>query len=160
MAAAAPRDRAGHRRLARGRGRDGPVLVSAADGTSWDTWNTYASRFAEAVGARVVRTDGGDIAGAEFYDRCLRIGKPVLAGPLRIAASMPAGLREREIRDPTPLWSWSLVARAGDDRADITALRAEAAKLTRAAGLHVRPPGDLWVPASDPHHAEVSALRT
>jgi DNA-binding transcriptional LysR family regulator len=135
------------------------VLLAAADATSWDTWNHYASQFAEAVRARVVRVDAGDIAGAAVYDHCLRIGKPVLGGPLRIAASMPAGLREREVRDPTPLWCWSLVTRAGDDRAAIAALRDEATKVTRAAGLHVRPAGAFWIPSGDPHRAETTALR-
>ncbi|HEV2776524.1 MAG TPA: LysR family transcriptional regulator [Solirubrobacteraceae bacterium] len=135
------------------------VLLAAGDGTSWDTWNHYAAQFADAVGARVVRADAGDIAGAAFYDRCLRIGKPVLAGPLRIAASMPTGLRERAVRDPTPLWCWSLVTRSDDDRPAIAALRDEATKVTHSAGLHARPAGAFWVPASDPHRAETGALR-
>ena len=136
------------------------VLLAAADGTSWDTWNHYAAQFAEAVSARAVRVDAGDIAGSAFYDRCLRIGKPVLAGPLRIAASLPAGLREREVHDPTPLWCWSLVTRADDERPAIAALRDEATKVTHAAGLHVRPSGAFWVPSDDPHRGETAALRT
>jgi DNA-binding transcriptional LysR family regulator len=136
------------------------VLVADADLSSWDTWNHYAAQFAAAAGARAVHIDGGDIAGAGFYEQCLRIGKPVLAGPLRIAVSLPSGLRERPIRDPTPLWCWSLVTRADDDRPAISALRHEATALARAAGLHTRPAGAFWVPSSDPHCAEIVALPT
>ena len=73
---------------------------------------------------------------------------------------MPAGLREREVRDPTPLWCWSLVTRADDERPAIVALRDEATKVTRAAGLHVRPVGAFWVPSNDPDRGETAALRT
>ncbi|HEX2088212.1 MAG TPA: LysR family transcriptional regulator [Solirubrobacteraceae bacterium] len=134
------------------------VLVADADLGSWDTWNHYAAAFAAATGARAVHIDGGDIAGAGFYEQCLRIGKPVLAGPLRIAASLPSGLRERPVRDPAPLWCWSLVTRAGDDRPAVAALRDEATALARAAGLHVRPAAAFWVPPDDPHRAQVAAL--
>jgi hypothetical protein len=136
------------------------VLVADADTSSWDTWNHYVAEFAAAAGARAVHIADGDIAGAAFYDHCLRIGKPVLAGPLRNAASLPSGLRERPIRDPTPLWCWSLVTRADDDRPAVAALRDEAVALARAAGLHARPDGAFWVPSGDPHRVEIAALPT
>jgi hypothetical protein len=79
---------------------------------------------------------------------------------LRIAASLRSGLRERPIRDPAPLWCWSLVTRADDDRPAIWALRDEATALARAAGLHARPAGAFWLPSSDPHRAEIVALPT
>ena len=70
--------------------------------------------------------DDGGIAGQGFHDRCRRIGAPVLESPKRHAAPLPAGLHVRAIRDPTPLWCWSLVTRAYDDRPAVLALRDEA----------------------------------
>ena len=131
------------------------VLVASSDLSSWDTWNRFATEFAEAAGARTVDVEG-DIAGPGFYDHCLRIAKPVLVGPLRIAAPPPSGLNERPVRDPTPLWCWSLVTRADDDRPEIATLRDEAVALTRAAGLHAKPAGPFWVPDEDPHRAELT----
>ena len=107
-----------------------------------------------------MKIDDGGILGQAFYDHCQRLGKPVLAGPIQLDPSMPAGLREREVRDPTPVWCWSLVTRADDDRAAVAALRADATKLARAAGLHVQPAGPAWLPPDDPHRAEVAALPT
>ena len=134
------------------------VLVAAADLRAWDSWNHYAAEFAAAAGARSVHIGDGDIAGPAFYDHCLRIGKPVLAGPLRIAASLPSGLWERPIRDPTPLWCWSLVTRTDDDRPPIATLRDEASALARSTGLLALADGAVWVPAEDPHRAETVAL--
>ncbi|MCW2984393.1 MAG: hypothetical protein JWR63_1963 [Conexibacter sp.] len=133
------------------------VLIDA-DLTSWDAWNHFAVDFAEEAGARVVHVDDGGIAGPGFYDRCRRIGTPVLESPKRHAAPMPAGLRIREVRDPTPLWCWSLVTRADDHRPTVVALREDALALTRAAGLHVQPDTASWVPPRDPHLAAVAGL--
>jgi DNA-binding transcriptional LysR family regulator len=126
------------------------VLVDT-DLTSWDAWNQFAIDFARDTGARVLEIDDGGITGAAFHDRCLRLGAPVLASPKRHHAAMPAGLRGVEIVDPRPLWCWSLVTRAGDERPPVTALRAAALQVARAAGLDQLPATSLWVPAADPH---------
>jgi hypothetical protein len=62
------------------------------------------------------------------------------------------------VSDPTPLWAWSLVTRADDDRPAIEVLRADAVELSRASGLLVRPAGKTWVPEADPHRATVAEL--
>jgi hypothetical protein len=62
------------------------------------------------------------------------------------------------VRDPTPLWCWSLVTRADDDRPAVLALRGNAERITRAAGLHVLPNAATWVPAEDPHRARLATL--
>src|SRR5213083_649261 len=98
-------------------------------------------RHVEATGARVVEIDDGGITGPGFHDRCRKLNAPVLQSPKRHAVPLPAGLRTRPVRDPTPLWCWSLVTRADDDRPTVHALRENAEKLTRAAGLHVLPDG-------------------
>ena len=81
---------------------------------------------------------------------------PGTATPKRHAAPLPAGLRIRAVGDPTPLWCWSLITRAGDDRPAVLSLAENAAKVTRAAGLHTLPP-DPWVPPQDPHRTAIGA---
>jgi hypothetical protein len=102
--------------------------------------------------ARVL--DGG---GPGFHDRCRKLNAPALLSPKRHAVPLPVGLRTRPVRDPTPLWCWSLVTRAVDDRPTVRALRENAEKLTRAAGLHVLPDGASWVPPQDPHRDAIAA---
>jgi DNA-binding transcriptional LysR family regulator len=143
---------------------DGPIpaddvrVLVDTDLTSWDAWNHYALDLVEATGARLVQVDDGGIAGSGFYDRCRRLDAPVVASPKRHNDPMPSGLRSRPIEDPTPLWCWSLVTRANDDRPGIAALREDAVALARASGLLVRPTGRTWLPPLDPHGAQVAEL--
>jgi DNA-binding transcriptional LysR family regulator len=133
------------------------VLVDA-DETSWQTWNAFARALAEANGARIVEIDDGGVAGSGYHRHCRRLSVPVLQGPKRDPAPLPAGLRIRPVVDPTPLWSWSLVTRADDDRPAVLTLRETAGELTRAAGLQVLPNRDCWVPSQDPHRDTIAAL--
>lgn len=125
--------------------KDLRVLVDA-DLTSWDAWNQFATDFAEAAGCYLVHIDDGGITGPGFHQHCQRLACPVLASPKRHAVPLPSGLRSRPVRDPTPLWCWSLVTRAGDDRPAVVALRDHATQFSRAAGLRQVPPGPVWVP--------------
>jgi len=120
------------------------VLVDA-DLTSWTAWNQFARDFAQASLARIVEIDDGGITGPGFHDRCRKLNAPVLQSLKRHPTPLPAGLRTRPVRDPTPLWCWSLVTRADDDRPATATLRHNAARLTRAAGLHVLPDGPSCV---------------
>jgi DNA-binding transcriptional LysR family regulator len=131
------------------------VLVDA-DLTSWQAWNDFATEFAEATEARVVHIDDGGIAGSAFHDRALRLNAPVLMSPKRYTDTLPARLRTMPIVDPCPLWCWSLVTRADDDREATAALREHASTLARAAGLHTVPVGSTWLPATDPHRDELA----
>jgi DNA-binding transcriptional LysR family regulator len=132
------------------------VLVDT-DLTSWDAWNQFAADFAGTTGARVVAIDDGGITGPGFHAHCRRLNAPVLMAPKRHTTPLPAGLLTRAIRDPMPLWCWSLVTRTGDDRPGILALRHDAEVLTRAADLHELPTGTLWVPPEDPHRTAIAA---
>ena len=109
------------------------VLVDA-DLTSWQAWNDFATEFAEDSGARLVHIDDGGIAGPAFHDRALSINAPVLMSPKRYFDRLPAGLRTRPVVDPCPLWCWSLVTRANDERDSIAALREHAGNV-----IHRRP---------------------
>jgi hypothetical protein len=133
------------------------VLVDA-DLTSWDAWNQFATEFAIAAGARVVEIDDGGITGRGFHDHCRRLNAPVLQSPKRNRASLPPGLRTRSVRDPTPLWCWSLVTRADDDRPTVLVLRENAERLSHAAHLPALPGQATWVPAQDPHHETISVV--
>ena len=133
------------------------VLVDA-DLTSWDAWNHFASEFAIAAGSRVVEIDDGGITGRGFHDHCRRLNAPVLQSPKRHRASVPPGLRTRPVRDPTPLWCWSLATRADDDRPTVLALRESADNLTHAAQLPTLRERATWVPAQDPHRDTIRAV--
>jgi DNA-binding transcriptional LysR family regulator len=133
------------------------VLVDA-DLTSWDAWNQFGREFAEAAGARIVEIDDGGITGRGFHDHCRRLNAPVLQSPKRHQVSLPPGLRARSVRDPTPVWCWSLVTRADDDRPTVLALRETAEKLSQTAYLAELPNQATWVPAQDPHRGTISAL--
>jgi DNA-binding transcriptional LysR family regulator len=134
------------------------VLVDT-DLTSWDAWNQFGREFAEAAGARVVEIDDGGITGRGFHDHCRKLNKPVLQSPKRHQVSLPPGLRTRPVRDPTPLWCWSLVTRADDDRPNVLALRETAGTLIQTTYLpELRKDQATWVPSQDPHREAITAL--
>ena len=136
------------------------VMVDA-DLTSWDAWNQFAIEFAESVECRLVRIDDGGITGPGFYEHCQRLSRPGLASPKRHPASLPSDLRTRQVHDPAPMWCWSLITRADDDRPPVLALRDHAVQvashLTHAGPW---PAGPLWVPRGDPHADAVAAADT
>ena len=132
------------------------VLVDA-DLTSWDAWNRFAEAFAATPGPPwSTSTMAGSPARASTS--VAASWRPGAAVPQAQSGTLPAGLRTGPVRDPTPLWCWSLVTRNDDDRPAVADLRADAASLTRVAGLHVRPAGPWWAPAEDPLHEEVRGL--
>ncbi|CDO07220.1 transcriptional regulator [Mycolicibacterium cosmeticum] len=127
--------------------KDVVVLVDT-DTASWSSWNRYAERFAADTGARVMRTDDGGVTGPTFFEHVRRLGRPVLINPRGQHDQEPRGLVRRPVVGPTPLWTWSLVWRAGEDR---PAVRAVIDEFTRDTGpLGVADP-DTWLPAEDPH---------
>src|SRR5947207_9387977 len=133
------------------------VLVDA-DLTSWQAWNDYATEFAEATGARLVHIDDGGIAGTAFHDRALRLNVPVLMSPKRYFDRLPASLRTRPVVDPCPLWCWSLVTRANDERDSIGALREHASNAIQPAASRTAPTGPIWLPSTDPHRDHIRSL--
>jgi hypothetical protein len=133
------------------------VLVDA-DLTSWQAWNDFATEFAEASGARLVHTDDGGIAGTAFHDRALRLNAPILMSPKRHSDSLPARLRTRPVVDPCPVWCWSLVTRADDDRESIAALREHAVSVLQPAAPPSAAAGPIWLPAADPHRDLIDSL--
>jgi DNA-binding transcriptional LysR family regulator len=133
------------------------VLVDA-DLTSWQAWNDFATEFAEASGARLVHIDDGGIAGTAFHDRALRLNRPVLMSPKRYSDTLPASLCTRPVVDPCPLWCWSLVTRADDERDSVAALRKHAGSAIRPAASRATPDGPIWLPSADPHRDHVRSV--
>lgn len=124
------------------------VVLIDDDTASWSSWNRYAEQFAADTGARVMRTDDGGVTGPTFFDHVRRLGRPVLVNPRGHQDPEPRGLVRRAVVSPTPLWTWSLVWRAGENRPAVWAIIDE---FTRdSAALKVDEPG-TWLPAEDPH---------
>ena len=132
------------------------VLVDA-DGTSWRTWNAYVRNFSErpargswrsttaASPARAFATAGGSAS-------------PCCRGPSATWRPRPRACG----CDP-----WWIPPRSGRGRSSPApttsaqpslALRENADKLTRAAGLHALPNEDCWVPPDDPHRDAIAVL--
>jgi DNA-binding transcriptional LysR family regulator len=130
------------------------VLVDA-DLTSWQAWNNFATEFAEAAGARLVHIDDGGIAGAAFHNHAVRLNAPVLMSPKRYFDRLPASLRTCPVVDPSPLWCWSLVTRASDERDSIAALREHAGNAIPPAASRTAPAGPVWLPSADPHRDHI-----
>jgi DNA-binding transcriptional LysR family regulator len=135
------------------------VLVDA-DLSSWRAWNDYATEFAQAAGARLVHINDGGIAGTAFHDHALRLNAPVLMSPKRYFDRLPASLRTRPVVNPCPLWCWSLVTRANDEREIIAALREYASDVIRPAASRTAPNGPIWLPSADPHRDHIPAAPT
>jgi DNA-binding transcriptional LysR family regulator len=133
------------------------VLVDA-DLTSWQAWNEYATEFADATGARLVHIDDGGIAGTAFHNHAVRLNAPVLMSPKRYFDRLPPSLRTRPVVDPAPLWCWSLVTRANDERDSIAALREHAGNAIRPAASRTAPTGPIWLPAADPHRDDIRSV--
>lgn len=127
--------------------KDVLVLVDSDLG-SWSSWNRYAEQFAAAVGAPVMRTDDGGVTGPTFFEHIRQLRRPVLNNPKGQDVPQPRDLMRRPVIGPTPVWTWSLVHRRGEDNPAVLAL---VDAFTRDVGdLGVRDDG-MWLPADDPH---------
>jgi DNA-binding transcriptional LysR family regulator len=127
--------------------RDTLVLLDADEAT-WSSWNRYAEQFAADTGARIVRVDDGGVTGPTLFEHIRRLRRPVLNNPKGQNTQEPSGLVRRPVVRPTPLWTWSLVWRRGEDN---PAVRAVIDEFTRDVGeLGVDDEG-VWLPPADPH---------
>ena len=129
------------------RAKDIAVLVDD-DVTSWQSWNDYAEEFARDTGCAVRRIHNGAITGPAFFDHVRVCTTPVLNSPKGQTTPLPPDLVQRPVVDPEVVWTWSLVRREDEERADVIA----------AAEAIVRNVGDLgldraWLPSDDPYRA-------
>lgn len=127
--------------------RDTDILIDD-DVTSWASWNVYAQELTQAVGARPVRISDGAVTGPAYFDHVRRCTRPVLSSPKGQTAPLPPDLVRREIVAPKVYWTWSLVWRAGEDRAGVLAVVDALCDGVGDLGIHAP---DAWLPAGDPY---------
>lgn len=132
------------------------VLVDA-DESAWRSWNRFAREFAADTAARVVDIDDGGITGDAFYAHVRRLGAAVLASPKRHTAVSPPSLGQRPVAGPVPVWTWSLVHRADDERVSVHNLVRALLGVADNHGWHVPPAGRWWTPSDDPHRSVLAA---
>jgi DNA-binding transcriptional LysR family regulator len=125
------------------------VILLDPDEATWSSWNRYAEQFAADTGAHTLHVDDGGITGPDFFDHVRRLGRPVLNNPKGQDTAQPTGLSRRPVVNPTPLWTWSLVWRRGEEDPSV---RAVIDAFTRDAADVSVDPSD-WLPAGDPHRA-------
>lgn len=126
------------------------VLVDADDG-AWSSWNVFAEQFASATGAQVATIDDGGITGDAFYGHVHRIRGPVLASPKRHTSSTPPTIGHRPVAGPAPVWTWSLLYRADDDRPAVHSAVDALTSFAHTRGWTTAPTDAWWVPGDDPH---------
>ena len=124
------------------------LVLLDADEATWSSWNRYAEQFAADTGARIVRVDDGGVTGQEFFEHVRRLRRPVLNNPKGQDTQEPSGLVRRAVIHPTPLWTWSLVWRQGEDSPAVRAVIGEFTRETPELGVD---DADAWLPAADPH---------
>lgn len=124
------------------------VVLVDSDAGSWSSWNRYAEQFAAATGARIMRTDDGGVTGPTFFEHVRGLRRPVVNNPKGQNESLPKDLVRREVVNPSPLWTWSLVWRRSEDN---PAVRALVDEFTGGAGNFGLSDPSVWLPADDPH---------
>jgi DNA-binding transcriptional LysR family regulator len=124
------------------------VVLSDSDTSTWSSWNRYAEQFAAATGARSVRTDDGGVTGPTFFEHIRKLRRPVLNNPKGQNAAEPPDLVRRAVMHPTPLWTWSLVWRRGEDSAAVRGVIDAFTRDVDASAVH---DPTAWLPADDPY---------
>ncbi|SPM29621.1 LysR family transcriptional regulator [Mycobacterium terramassiliense] len=132
-------------------------VLTDADESAWSSWNRFAEEFAAHTGARIVRIDDGGITGDAFYAHVRRIGAAVLASPKRHTAVIPPSLGQRPVAEPTPVWTWSLLQRQGDDRIGVRGVVDGLLAVARSRGWLAPPSGQWWAPPDDPHRSALAS---
>ena len=123
------------------RTKDALVLLDA-DADSWSSWNLYAAQLARDTGAEIVRTEDGGVTGPAFFEHVRRLGRPIVNSPKgHKAGALPADLVRRPLIQPTPCWTWSLVARRDEARAGVLSVIDVLAKASGGWASTSRAPG-------------------
>ncbi|WP_344437592.1 LysR family transcriptional regulator [Kitasatospora nipponensis] len=127
------------------RARDTAVLLDD-DVNSWASWNAYAEELVRGTGSRAEHIADGGVMGAAFFDHVRRLGRPVVNSPKGQTISLPPDLVQRPIVAPQVHWTWLLVRRADEQRAEVLAV---VDALCEAVG-DLGPDGpDAWLPMGD-----------
>jgi DNA-binding transcriptional LysR family regulator len=135
------------------RAADAIVLIDA-DSFAWSSWNRFAEKFADAVGAQAVPTDDGGITGPAFFDHVRRLRRPIVNSPKGQTTPVPSDLVMRPVVNPAPYWTWALVSRRDETR---IAVRATIEALTRDVDSLDVTSGAVWLPPGDPFRVTAPA---
>lgn len=131
------------------------TTLADADESAWSSWNHFVADFAAGTGATLTRIDDGGITGDAFYGHVGRLRTAVLASPKKHTAATPPTLGIRPV-DPTPVWTWSLLSRADDDRPAVRHV-AEALRHHAESQRWSQPPERRWwLPPHDAHRARLT----
>jgi DNA-binding transcriptional LysR family regulator len=126
------------------------VLVDPGNPT-WSSWNRFAHEFAADTGARVATVDDGGMTGDAFYAHVRRLRVPVLESPKQHTSATPPSLRQCQVTDPVPVWTWSLLHRAADDRPTVGHVVDSLVAYAQSRRWRTAPASRWWAPADDPH---------
>lgn len=126
------------------------IALTDADTATWSSWNRYAAEFAAAVGAPLQHIGDGGVTGPTLLEHVRRLRRPVLNNPKGQQMSIPAGLVARPIVNPTPCWTWSLVARRDENNESVLAVLEALARGSEKVNLD-----GVWLPKDDLYRADV-----
>jgi DNA-binding transcriptional LysR family regulator len=129
------------------------VVLLDEDTATWSSWNRFAEQFAADTGARLIRTDDGGVTGATFFEHVRGLGRPVINNPKGQNEQEPTDLARRPVHHPTPVWTWSLVWRRGEDNPAVLAV---VDAFTRDVGALGVEGDDVWLPSANPHRRDVA----
>ena len=130
------------------RTKDALVLLDA-DTDGWSSWNLFAAQLARDTGAEIVRIEDGGVTGPAFFEHVRRLGRPIVNSPKgHRAGPLPADLVRRPLIQPTPYWTWSIVARADEARGSVLSVIKVLAEGVGRLGLDE---ADAWLPKTDVH---------
>ncbi len=139
------------------------AFVLTPDGDEWSSWREWCGATARALSLQTLaQRAGGAIATHHVLaERASALG--LAWATLRSHAyAVPEGVAVRPFADVTPYYSWSLLTRAGEQRADVLGFVAAAGAVAGLLGwLDGEPhlPGEPWLPDGDPHAAHLPVLR-
>jgi DNA-binding transcriptional LysR family regulator len=123
------------------------VLLLHED-TTWLSWNTYAEQMSRDTGARLRQVSHSSLTGQAFFDHVRHSRRPIINNPKSQTAPLPPDLIRRAVVSPEIYWTWSLVWRRDDDRAEIRAVVEALRRSPEDLGIHGP---SAWLPGDDPH---------
>jgi DNA-binding transcriptional LysR family regulator len=127
--------------------RDTVVLLDG-DTTSWSSWNAYAEQLARDTGARPLRISDSGVTGPAFFQHVRDSRRPVVNSPKGQTAPLPPDLVRRRVVAPEVYWTWSLVWRRSDVRAEVLAVVDALCDGVEDSAIHG---SDAWLPVGDPY---------
>lgn len=130
-----------------------------ADESAWSSWNRFVVEFAADVGARIIGIEDGGITGEAFHGHVRKARTPVLASPKRHTAATPPTLGTRPVA-PAPLWTWSLLHRADDERPAVRHVAQALGEHAERARWTAPPVHPWWAPSDDPHRVALGQAAT